>query len=41
MLEIRKHLAWYIKGIPNASNYRAELMQVQTPEEVQAILEKL
>ena len=41
MLEIRKHLAWYIKGIPNASNYRAELMQVQNPEEVQAILEKL
>lgn len=41
MLEIRKHLGWYIKGVPNASSFRAELMQVETPEEIEAILRKL
>jgi len=41
MLEIRKHLAWYIKGMHNASDYRAELMQVQNPDDVNKILDKI
>lgn len=38
MLEMRKHFGWYIKGFPNASDLRKQLMQTKTFAEVQAIL---
>lgn len=41
MLELRKHLAWYIKGIPQATKARAELVKVENLEQVKAILQKL
>lgn len=41
MLELRKHLAWYIKGIPQATKARAELVKVESLDQVKAILEKL
>jgi tRNA-dihydrouridine synthase B len=41
MMEIRKHLAWYIKGIHNASHLRAELVRVETIEEVKKILDSI
>lgn len=37
-LNIRKHLGWYIKGFPNASELRAKLFQTNSSEEVAAIL---
>ena len=39
--EMRKHLGWYVKGFPNASQYRKKLMSVETPEQVQTILESV
>ena len=39
--EMRKHLGWYIKGIPGAAALRQELMRAETREEVLALLEKL
>jgi len=41
MMELRKHLGWYIKGFPNASQARAELMQVQSQKQVEQILQKI
>lgn len=41
MLDIRKHFATYIKGFPNASKYRSQLVQVETIEEVKEILNKI
>ncbi|MBI4122360.1 MAG: tRNA-dihydrouridine synthase [Parcubacteria group bacterium] len=41
MLELRKHLAWYIKGIPQATKARAELVKVEHLEQVKAILTTL
>lgn len=38
LLEIRKHLAWYVKGLPNASDLRQKLVQVQSVEEIEKIL---
>ncbi len=38
LLEIRKHLAWYVKGLPNASELRQKLVQVQSMEEIKNIL---
>ena len=29
ILEMRKHISWYIKGMPNASEYRKELFQIE------------
>jgi nifR3 family TIM-barrel protein len=36
--EMRKHIAWYIKGIANAAKLREEINKIEDPEEV---LEKL
>ena len=39
-LAMRKHLAWYIKGVPNASDVRSELVRTDNSGQVKAILEK-
>ncbi len=36
--EIRKHLAWYAKGFPGASQYRNRLTQVQSLQEVEQLV---
>ncbi|PIS32280.1 dihydrouridine synthase [Candidatus Peregrinibacteria bacterium CG08_land_8_20_14_0_20_41_10] len=41
ILEMRKHLVAYFKGIKNASDYRAELVRVQSLKELDDILEKM
>lgn len=41
MLEIRKHLASYTKGIRNGANYRNELVRVESPEQVAEILDRI
>ncbi len=38
MLEMRRHLASYVKGIDGASDLRAQLVRVESVEEVQNIL---
>ena len=38
MFEIRKHLAWYIKGFPGASELRQKLVQAKSVEEIKEIL---
>jgi len=37
-LPMRKHLGWYIKGFANASEIRAQLMQVENSQEVKQVL---
>ncbi|MDP3970925.1 MAG: tRNA-dihydrouridine synthase [bacterium] len=37
-VEMRKVLGWYIKGFPNASQYRAKLVRVNTIAEVEAVV---
>lgn len=36
-LPMRKHLAWYIKGMPNAAEIRSKLVRANTSDEVEAI----
>ncbi|MFV9511703.1 tRNA dihydrouridine synthase DusB [Tepidibacillus sp. LV47] len=36
--EMRKHAAWYIKGLPNAARIREQLNHVETREEMRQIL---
>jgi nifR3 family TIM-barrel protein len=38
MIEFRKHLGWYTKGIPNGKQLRQELFQVTRLEEAERIL---
>jgi len=38
--EIRKHIAWYVKGLPNASVMRDRINQVQTTNEFKEILKE-
>lgn len=40
-LNMRKHLGWYVKGFPNATEVRAKLFQSNTPDDVKAILRDL
>ncbi len=39
VLEFRKHLGWYTKGIPDGRRFRAELFTVTTIEEIEERLE--
>lgn len=36
--EIRKHIAWYLKGIKNSNKIRAKVNTLQTKEEIQTLL---
>lgn len=38
--EIRKHIAWYIKGLPNASVMRDKINSVQSTAEFREILKE-
>jgi len=38
VLEMRKHLGWYLKGLPGAARGRRELMQARTADQVEEIL---
>lgn len=38
MFEIRKHLAWYVKGFPGASDLRRQLVQIKNFKEIKDIL---
>ena len=38
--EIRKHIAWYVKGLPNASIMRDKINSVQSTEEFREILKE-
>jgi len=37
-LPMRKHLAWYVKGFPNAANMRKQLVETSNSQEVNKIL---
>jgi nifR3 family TIM-barrel protein len=39
MIEFRKHLGWYTKGLPDGKKLREELFQVRTLAEAQTLLE--
>lgn len=41
LVEMRKHLGWYIKGFPNAAEYRKLLMQIEHPDQVREILNQI
>lgn len=40
-LEIRKVLGWYMRGFPNAAHYRAQLVRVDSLEEVGQIIQSI
>ncbi len=40
-MQMRKNLAWYIKGIPNAGQFRNQLVRVNNPTEVEVIVSSI
>ena len=40
-IEIRKVLGWYIKNIPYAAHYRAQLVQVKTLEDIEKVVAQI
>ncbi len=34
MLEMRKHIAWYVSGLPGAAKFRAHINELSSPDEV-------
>jgi len=41
IMEMRKHLGWYIRGFPGALNIRKKAMQVKTYQDVKKMLEMI
>ena len=39
IIDFRKHLGWYTKGLPDGRKLRTELFHVETLEEVESLLE--
>ncbi|MCC8156944.1 MAG: tRNA dihydrouridine synthase DusB [Oscillospiraceae bacterium] len=40
-LEARRHLAWYLRGVPHAAPYRAEAVHVETLEDVRRTVARI
>jgi len=40
-VQMRKHLAWYLRGFPGAVKLRVALMQTNSPEEVKSIISEV
>jgi tRNA-dihydrouridine synthase B len=40
MKEMRKHLAWYSRGIPGAAAFRSELPKISDPDSFRAVVER-
>lgn len=40
ILELRKHLAWYVKGFPGASRLRQSLVHVETRAQIEKLLKQ-
>lgn len=40
-IEIRKVMGWYIRDIPNAAQYRARLVRVNSLEEIEKVVEEI
>ena len=40
-LEARRHLGWYLRGVPYAGIYRTEAVQVETLEDVRRLTERI
>ena len=38
IIEMRKHLCWYVSGLPNASRAREKLVQITSVEDIEEIL---
>lgn len=41
LFEVRKYLAWYVKGFPGAAELRQELVQIKSLKEIEKILSKI
>lgn len=41
LIEMRKHLSWYVKGLPRAKELRQALVRVATLSEIQAVVEMI
>ncbi|MFZ5390786.1 MAG: tRNA dihydrouridine synthase, partial [Patescibacteria group bacterium] len=39
LIELRKHLSWYVKGFANASDIRSQLVQIKTLSDVKKVLQ--
>ena len=39
VLEMRSHIAWYIKGMPRATDIKKQLMKLKTINEVKKLLD--
>lgn len=41
LIEMRKHLLWYVKGFPGAKNLREELVRVESLEDIEKVLNNI
>ena len=41
VLEMRRHAAWYLKGVPNAAALRKRISEISSPEALSALLDEV
>ena len=40
-LEARKHMAWYLRGVPHSNYYKDKISHISVPEEVYALVKAM
>lgn len=41
MMEARKHLVQYLHGFPGVKEYRSQLVQVESPEDIHSVIDSI
>ena len=41
VLEARRHYAWYLKGVPHASYYKQQLVQIENLKQLELIIREI
>jgi hypothetical protein len=41
MMEARKHLVQYLHGFPGVKEYRSQLVQVESPEDIYSVINSI
>ena len=41
MMEARKHLVQYLHGFPGVKEYRSQLVQVESPEDIHRVIDSI
>ena len=40
-LEARRHMAWYLRGVPHSAAYKPDIVKIETVEDMRKIAQRI